>query len=86
MARWWISIWLANVAPHGARHMRRRGTLPPPGADGSRLRPGRSPLLVGLAIGAVALAILALVLIWQHARSSLRGGRVPGEARAAQLR
>jgi hypothetical protein len=67
MARWWSSMWLANVLPHGhrARAQRAAGATGPGGngAEVHRVRPG---VLAAIALGALAVAAIAFFLMWRH--------------------
>jgi hypothetical protein len=67
MARWWTSIWLTNVLPHG-RSVRAQTPAPSGGQGGSDSRLRRlGPVALGaLVLGALAVVTLAIVFIWRR--------------------
>jgi hypothetical protein len=67
MARWWTSIWLANMLPHG-RAARAEVPAAPAGQGGGGPRMRRyGPVVLGaLVIAALAVATLAFVFIWRR--------------------
>ena len=71
MARWWTSIWLANVLPHG-RTARAQASEEPTGQGGGgpRLRRHGPVVLGALVIATLAVVTLALVFIWRRISAS----------------
>jgi len=67
MARWWVSMWLANVLPHGRQARAAGGGRPlDEGGRASGLRRLGPVLLGGLVIAALAVVTLAFISIWRR--------------------
>jgi hypothetical protein len=67
MARFWISIWLANMVPHGRQARDARAAAPAGQAGaGPRLRRFGPVLLGVLVVAALAIVTLAFVFIWRR--------------------
>jgi hypothetical protein len=68
MARWWTSIWLANVLAHG-RAARARAPATPAGQGGGggpRLRRFGPVVLGALVLVTLAVVTLAFVFLWRR--------------------